>query len=165
MFCLVWICYQSRLSEAVRGNFAKQSYKRTQFACRFGSSPTGGATKKARGNRLGFLFALFPVGLFTTASSPRLCGLGARFALQTLLAHEVSGVVGFKSGRTGRRGRRPLQRHVRCSCRGRFGSTSNEQMQAFVRKEPQRKLEVIASGFFSLGTAVSPLSVDLSTHL
>ena len=47
LFCLVWICYQSRLSEAVRGNFAKQSYKRTQFACRFDSSPTGGAKKKA----------------------------------------------------------------------------------------------------------------------
>ena len=38
LFCLVWICYQSRLSEAVRGNFARQSYKRTQFACRFGSN-------------------------------------------------------------------------------------------------------------------------------
>ena len=51
LFCLVWICYQSRLSEAVRGNFAKQRYKRTQFAFRWvqvgknGASGTSPPTK------------------------------------------------------------------------------------------------------------------------
>ena len=65
---------------------------------------------------MGLRFCLALFGFAIKAASAKRLGGTLR---SKVISERSSRVVRFKSGRTGRRGRRPLQRHVRCSCRGR----------------------------------------------